>query len=142
HELSTVKIEDGIISDIETQDGFTVEEGKDILDIQGKFLSPGFIDTHSHLVMYSNFRRQLNCSPDNVSSIEEMIEKFIDEKDEVLRDGWLRGYSYNEFELEEKRNPNRFDLDKVSTEIPKYVQHSTTCIGAEYMETVEVIYMG
>ena len=47
HELSTVKIEDGIISDIETQDGFTVEEGKDIFDIQGKFLSPGFIDTHS-----------------------------------------------------------------------------------------------
>ncbi|WP_231634475.1 amidohydrolase [Salinicoccus sp. YB14-2] len=142
HELSTVKIEDGIISDIETQDGFTVEEGKDILDIQGKFLSPGFIDTHSHLVMYSNFRRQLNCSPDNVSSIEEMIEKFIDEKDEVLRDGWLRGYSYNEFELAERRHPNRFDLDKVSTEIPIYVQHSSAHMGAVNTKALEIMGVG
>lgn len=142
HELSTVKIEDGIIVEIRPQDGFTVEEGKDILDIQGKFLSPGFIDTHSHLVMYSNFRRQLNCSPDNVSSIEEMIEKFIDEKDEILRDGWLRGYSYNEFELAEQRHPNRFDLDKVSTEIPIYVQHSSAHMGAVNTKALEIMGVG
>jgi len=142
HELSTVKIVDGIISDIKPQDGFTVEEGKDILDIQGKFLSPGFIDTHSHLVMYSNFRRQLNCSPDNVSSIEEMIEKFISEKDDILRDGWLRGYSYNEFELAEQRHPNRFDLDKVSTDIPIYVQHSSAHMGAVNTKALEIMGVG
>src|SRR5699024_2717930 len=86
--------------------------------------------------------RQLNCSPDNVSSIEEMIEKFIDEKDEILRDGWLRGYSYNEFELAERRHPNRFDLDKVSTEIPIYVQHSSAHMGAVNTKALEIMGVG
>src|SRR5699024_5529839 len=87
-QLATVLISDGRIKAINEQTDLIVEDTD--LDLQGKFLSPGFIDTHSHLVMYSNFRRQLNCSPENTKSIEEIIEKFKEQKDEILRDGWLR----------------------------------------------------
>ena len=93
--LSSVYVDEGKVSQIIKQDSM-IEEDAD-LDLSGKFLSPGFIDTHSHLVMYSNFRRQLNCSPENVTSIEDIISQFKERKDEILRDGWLRGYGYNEF---------------------------------------------
>lgn len=96
-QLSTVLIKDGLIYKVAEQEEID-SSGAD-LDLQGKYLSPGFIDTHSHLVMYSNFRRQLNCSPESISSIDDMIQKFINQKDNLLRDGWLRGYGYNEFEL-------------------------------------------
>ncbi|CAM4240299.1 amidohydrolase [Lacicoccus alkaliphilus] len=142
HELSSVEIKDGRIAAIEPQKNYRVDEGEGILDLSGKFLSPGFIDTHSHLVMYSNFRRQLDCSPENVSSIEEMVEKFKAEQDVILRDGWLRGYGYNEFELAEKRHPNRFDLDRISTEIPIYVQHSSAHMGAVNTKALELMGVG
>lgn len=136
-QLATVIISDGKINAINEQTDLIVED-KD-LDLQGQFLSPGFIDTHSHLVMYSNFRRQLNCSPENTKSIEEIIEKFKEQKDEILRDGWLRGYGYNEFELQEGRHPNRFDLDKVSTEIPIYIQHSSAHMGTVNTKALEIM---
>lgn len=137
--LSTVSIEDGKIKSIHSQEGTVQNDDSNTLDLKAAYLSPGLIDTHSHLVMYSNFRRQLNCSPENVSSIEEMIEKFKAQKDDLLRDGWLRGYSYNEFELAEERHPNRFDLDKISTEIPIYIQHSSAHMGAVNTKALELM---
>lgn len=136
-QLSTVLIEDGKIKDIITQSKTVADN--DALNLNNQYLSPGFIDTHSHLVMYSNFRRQLNCSPENVSSIEEVIVKFTEQKDELIRDGWLRGYGYNEFEFKEQRHPNRFDLDEVSTDIPIYVQHSSAHMGAVNTKALELM---
>lgn len=136
-DLLTVFIEDGLIANINKQS--EIISDKNSLDLNGNYLSPGFIDTHSHLVMYSNFRRQLNCSPENISSIEEMVEKFTEQKDELIRDGWLRGYGYNEFELKEHRHPNRYDLDRVSTEIPVYVQHSSAHMGAVNTKALELM---
>lgn len=139
-QLSTVLIESGKITEIISQD--KILDSDEGLNLNGQFLSPGFIDTHSHLVMYSNFRRQLNCSPENVSSIKEMIEKFKTHQNTLLRDGWLRGYSYNEFELAEQRHPNRFDLDKISTDIPIYVQHSSAHMGAVNTKALELMGVG
>ena len=137
HTLSSVYVDEGKVSQIIKQDSMIVEDAD--LDLSGKFLSPGFIDTHSHLVMYSNFRHQLNCSPENVTSIEDIISQFKERKDEILRDGWLRGYGYNEFELKEQRHPNRFDLDRVSTDIPIYIQHSSAHMGAVNTKALEIM---
>ena len=38
---------------------------------------------------------------------------------------WLRGYGYDEFFLHEKRHPNRYDLDAISTEQPIILRHRT-----------------
>ncbi|MFD2829941.1 amidohydrolase [Corticicoccus populi] len=135
-QLSTLYIGDGEIKDIKPQNGKVTGDG---LDLDSAYLSPGFIDTHSHLVMYSNFRHQLNCSPESVTSIKEMIQKFQSQKEQLLRDGWLRGYSYNEFELQEKRHPNRFDLDEISTDIPIYVQHASAHMGAVNTKALELM---
>ena len=136
-QLATLEIKDGRITTISEQEDMVNEDAD--LDLAGDYLSPGFIDTHSHLIMYSNFRRQLNCSPENTKSIEEIIEKFKAQKDELLRDGWLRGYGYNEYELKEGRHPNRFDLDKVSTEIPIYIQHSSAHMGTVNTKALELM---
>src|SRR4030095_11882514 len=38
---------------------------------------------------------------------------------------WLRGYGYDEFFLQEKRYPTRFDLDAVSNQHPIILRHRT-----------------
>src|SRR5699024_4520993 len=42
----------------------------------------------------------------------------------------------------ERRHPNRFDLDKVSTEIPIYVQHSSAHMGAVNTKALEIMGVG
>ena len=38
---------------------------------------------------------------------------------------WLRGYGYDEFFLQDKRHPNRYDLDAVTTAQPVILRHRT-----------------
>ncbi|MFD1068019.1 amidohydrolase [Oceanobacillus locisalsi] len=138
--LATVELSEGRISKIREQNQMVVDT--DALDVKGKWLSPGFIDTHSHLIMYSSFRKQLNCSPEKVSSIRDIIEKFKEYKEDVTVDGWLRGYGYNEFELTERRHPNRFDLDQISTDLPIYIQQSSAHMGAVNTKALEIMGVG
>ncbi|WP_080873589.1 amidohydrolase [Oceanobacillus timonensis] len=138
--LATVELSEGRIREIREQNGVVTDN--DALDLKGKWLSPGFIDTHSHLIMYSSFRKQMNCSPENVSSISDMIETFKEHKDAVTVDGWLRGYGYNEFELAEGRHPNRFDLDQISTDLPIYIQQSSAHMGAVNTKALEIMGVG
>src|SRR5690625_4934971 len=135
--LATVEVADGLIKNIERQTG-TIEDGR-ALDLKGQFLSPGFIDTHSHLIMFSSFRRQLNCSADNAGSIEDIVAAFTEQKEDLLTDGWLQGYGYSEYDLAEQRHPDRFDLDRISTDVPIYIKHSSLHMGAVNTKELELI---
>ncbi|WP_411843727.1 amidohydrolase [Salinicoccus sp. HZC-1] len=138
--LATVEVADGIIKTITPQTEKMNDENA--LDLKGRYLSPGFIDTHSHLLMYSSFRKQLNCSADSVGSIKDIVEKFKQQKDDLLTDGWLQGYGYSEYDLEEQRHPDRFDLDKISTEIPIYIKHSSLHMGAVNTKALALMGVG
>ncbi|WP_020006128.1 amidohydrolase [Salinicoccus albus] len=138
--LAALEIENGRVTSIAGQTEWTEDE--QALDLKGKYLSPGFIDTHSHLITYSSFRKQLDCSPENVGSISEIIEKFKADQNQLLVDGWLRGYGYNEYELDEGRHPDRFDLDRISTEIPIYIQHNSAHMGTVNTKALELIGVG
>lgn len=138
--LATVEVTDGVIKTISPQT--ETMEDETALDLAGKYLSPGFIDTHSHLIMYSSFRKQLNCSADNVGSIEDIVEKFTEQMDTLLTDGWLQGYGYSEYDLSEQRHPDRFDLDRISTEIPVYIKHSSLHMGAVNTKALELMGVG
>ena len=138
--LATVEVADGLIKNIERQTG-TIEDER-ALDLKGRFLSPGFIDTHSHLIMFSSFRRQLNCSADNAGSIEDIVAAFTERKEELLTDGWLQGYGYSEYDLAEQRHPDRFDLDRISTDVPIYIKHSSLHMGAVNTKALELMGVG
>lgn len=138
--LATVEVADGIIKAISPQTEMIQDERA--LDLKGQYLSPGFIDTHSHLIMYSSFRKQLNCSADNVKSIKDIVEKFNSQKGELLIDGWLQGYGYSEYDLAEQRHPDRFDLDRISTDIPIYIKQSSLHMGAVNTKALELMGVG
>lgn len=138
--LATLEIEDDRVESIVEQSEMTEDDHS--FDLNNKYLSPGFIDTHSHLIAYSSFRKQLNCSPEYVGSISEIIDKFKTDKDELMVDGGLRGYGYNEYELAEGRHPDRFDLDRISTDIPIYIQHNSAHMGTVNTKALELMGVG
>lgn len=113
-----------------------------VLDMKGKFLMPGMTDTHNHLLATGRSLETLSLS--DSSSIEEMIVKSrqflsvspIGEKQWFFARGW------NQDHLAEKRFPNRYDLDKVTKEIPLFFERSCGHIASLNSKALEILRIG
>ena len=80
------------------------------IDLKGRVLLPGFIDTHVHLMGLSPREIELK----QVKSIPD-IQRLIREKAKQLGPGeWIMGRNWSEYELVEQRRPLRADLDRAA----------------------------
>lgn len=87
-----------------------------ITDAQGKLVIPGFYDSHIHLLSYGYSKTMAYL--DDCKCIDDVIEtlkKHIEDNN-IPAGSWVEGRGWNETDYPEGRVPNRFDLDKVSTE--------------------------
>jgi len=116
-----VLIEDGVIRMVGGNDEVLAltSPGCERIDCEGRTVLPGLNDSHQHLLMVGESLAQVGIS--DCASVEEMIErckKFIADNPEACRHG-LHSVGWNQdMFTEEKRIPTRYDLDKISTEIP------------------------
>ena len=96
------------------------------IDCKGKTVLPGFIDAHLHLYALAESHVTLNLEPDhNVRSISDIQNKIREYSQTLPSEAWLRGRGYNEFSLAEKRHPNRWDLDQITSTHPIKLTHRT-----------------
>ena len=85
-----------------------------LVDLQGKTLMPGFIDSHTHI----RGRPQRYIELGEVTSIAEM-QRLIRIKADVLGPReWITGYGWSEDVLAEGRKPVRQDLDAAAPNNP------------------------
>lgn len=90
-----------------------------IIDLKGRLLLPGFNDSHMHLLGYSFFINSIGLM--GTKSVEDMIHKVKNEIElkQIEKGNWVRGRGWNhDYFQEEKRFPNKYDLDKISTKHP------------------------
>ena len=111
-------VEDGLIRAVGTDQEIEALAPDETIDCQGHTLIPGFNDSHSHLLMVTENGQKLQLL--DSQSIDEIIDKgreFIQQRPDLTA---LVGMGWNpaEFSQGEKRNLHRYDLDKISTEIP------------------------
>ena len=88
----------------------------EIIDVNGRTVIPGFYDSHLHLLSYGYSKTMAYL--DDCKSIEDVIKtlKQYIEENNIPAGTWVEGRGWNETAYPEGRIPNRFDLDKVSTE--------------------------
>ena len=111
---NTVVVDAGRI--VATGDGGLAQRYRtdNLVDLQGKVLMPGFIDSHIHI----RGRPQRYIELSEVTSIRE-IQDLIRAKIEEIGEGeWITGYGWSEDELDEGRRPLRADLDLVAANNP------------------------
>ncbi len=95
-------------------------KAKKILDLKGKFLCPGFNDTHTHLLSMAS--KAKDVSLDKVQSPKEALEK-IEERVKVTPKGkWIFGDRWDESNWEEKRYLTLAELDEIAPANPLYIR--------------------
>ena len=87
-----------------------------VLDLHGRTVIPGMIDTHIHFVDYGLSRGRIGLR--GVGSIAEIQAKVASKAKETPTGKWILGRGWDQERLKEKRYPNRHDLDKASPENP------------------------
>ncbi len=94
-------------------------ENTKIINLDGKSVFAGFHDSHMHLLNYGYSKTMIDLiGSKSIDDIQERSRKFISENS--FEDGeWIFGRGWNQDYFEgEKVFPNRYDLDKISTEHP------------------------
>jgi predicted amidohydrolase YtcJ len=116
--VEALLIEDGIIKEIGNSKDLSTYDADEIIDLEGKTVLPGLNDSHLHLVGVGSFMS--SCRLSSASSIDDVIElgKTFMDINPGLTAMAGRGWNQDYFTSGEKRMPNRFDLDKISTAIP------------------------
>lgn len=109
----------------------------EIVDLKGKTLMPSFIDAHSHMVRFAQSLTtvDLTCST-NMLEIAQRITNYI-EVNKLKPDAWVVGFGYDNNLLPGKKNPDRDDLDKISTTHPIFITHASGHVGAMNSKALE-----
>lgn len=132
---SNILIKDGKIKEINTS---ISNQNVETLDGKEQFIIPGFIDTHSHLLLYGLFKELVDVRPEivkNISDIKKALKQQLPKKDSGE---WIVGQGYNELELDEERHITKQELDEVSTEHPIYLRHSSAHMGVANSKALEI----
>lgn len=97
-----------------------------MIDLKGRALLPGLIDTHYHPILSGFFGDEPDASIINISSCSsiEDIKNKIREAIKTKKPGeWVSMMGYDQYNLDENRHPNIDDLDSVSPENPVQCMH-------------------
>jgi predicted amidohydrolase YtcJ len=90
-----------------------------VLDARGKVLVPGFNDSHTHFSSAGFGLAQVDLK--NADSPEELARR-IGEKTKSLKTGeWVLGGNWDDQNFSPPRLPTRWDIDKVTGDIPVFV---------------------
>ena len=110
-------------------------------DCQGMALLPGFNDAHCHLMALGSSLRGTDCRWQKASSVAQIVEVIKRNARETASPEWVRAFGYDEFYLEEKRHPNRWDLDGAAPHVPVRLDHRTghaTVLNSRALDLLEI----
>lgn len=108
---SAILIRDGIIEALEPP--FTSPGDAELVDLEGRHLFPGLIDTHTH--SFEGGLYAMGCDASKAESIEELLE-MIRHTQPV--GGMIVVSGFEESSIRENRFPTLDELDSVCPEVP------------------------
>ncbi|MES9740262.1 amidohydrolase [Peribacillus frigoritolerans] len=115
-----------------------IGETTDVIDLQGKTLLPGFIDSHIHLIFYGVNQLAVSCKAENIDSIEDLLDDLKKKALETPKGEWIRAWGFNETAVKEKRYPTIAELDEISVEHPIIVSRTCNHISVVNSKALEI----
>lgn len=145
--VEAVAVKDGLILAAGDKDRVLSTRGAEtrLMDLQGKTMLPGFIDSHGHTYMIGLQATTANLLPPpdghgkDIASLQALLTDWAGKnRQTVEKVGWIAGFGYDNSQLVEQRHPTREDLDKVSMDIPVLIIHQSGHIGVGNSKALEL----
>ena len=111
------------------------------IDLKGKTLLPGFIDTHEHCIRRTLQKDWVYCGSPSVESANGMVDALARKAAEKADGEWVVGTWFDETEWEIKAFPTRHDLDQATTRHPIFVMRAgghNAVVNSLALETVGI----
>lgn len=106
-------------------------------DYPGATIVPGFIDAHAHPLMYGQLLTWVDVNPAHAASIPEIVELMREGAKKLPAGVPVRGYGYEQRNLEERRHPTRFELDEIANDREVYIMNASGHGGVVNTFTLE-----
>lgn len=111
---SAVAIEDTRIVAVGGEELLQLYDAKKTVDLGGRTLLPGFVDSHTHI----GGEPQRHIELAKTTSIAQLVAQVRDKAKELGPGEWITGYGWSEDQMAEKRRPLRSDLDAAAPDNP------------------------
>ncbi len=120
HIAEAVAVSDGRILAVGSNAEVTATAGPDTrhVELNGRSLTPGFIDAHQHFTGVGGMAHSIDCKAPGMDSISAIVEEVRKRAESQPPGTWIRGRGYDHSKLVEQRHPNRHDFDAVAPEHP------------------------
>ena len=117
--VEAIAVKDGKIVDLGKNDEIKSKYGKDkVIDLNGKTVIPGFIESEGSLVDFSLELARYNNMADlrNLNTIDKIVASVTEKVKNQKEDSWVGGYGWDDETLmNEIELINKNTLDKIST---------------------------
>lgn len=122
---TAMAVEGGIIKGIGNDEEIFAfaDKASEKIDLGGRLLLPGFVDSHLHFLEYAYEKSFVDLS--GAKSIDDMLVILCGALPEAqAKNRALRGTGFDQNFWEKQELPNKDDLDKVSEEIPVIIRRT------------------
>ena len=100
-------------------------KGAKIIDLKGKTVLPGIIDSHTHPHNAAMNFLEINCRDTEIKRIKD-LQIAVSKKAKALGPGkWVRANGYNDSKLAERRQITRRELDEAAPDNPVCIVSDT-----------------
>ena len=152
--IKTVDDAQPLVSAVCVQNGIVMRTGSDeemlkyktenteLIDLDGKFMMPGFIDSHMH--MLATYATSLELDLGGCKSKKEVLQMLSDEADRIRREGkigeWVHACNFNQdYWSDDKTVPSRLELDEACGDVPCYMQRCCGHTASHNTKALEIM---
>jgi predicted amidohydrolase YtcJ len=109
----------------------------EMINLHGKTLMPGFIESHMHPTLYGTSLLEIDCRPDAAPSLVMILKKVEEGANKTKKGEWIRGWGWDDSKIPEKRYPTREELDKVAPDHPVFLKRTCAHMGVVNSKALE-----
>jgi predicted amidohydrolase YtcJ len=90
----------------------------EVIDLEGRFASPGLIDNHLHLIATGIAMGFVDATPACAPTLAILMQRISDRAKTTPKGSWVRARGYDQVKLDTGQHPTRDDLDRAAPDHP------------------------
>ncbi|QAZ44589.1 amidohydrolase [Mesorhizobium sp. Pch-S] len=95
-----------------------------LIDLQGRFATPGLNDAHLHLLLVGMTLGWIDASPQAAPTLEGLLDIIRDKAASTPPGAWIKARGYDQTKLDVGRHPNKSELDTAAPNNPVLLERA------------------